>query len=123
METSIDSKDLELPPFFVFGKELQKKEVERMKNEYGSRIVKTDCPICNRVHELEIKTRETQVFINDVVVEYEEEYLECLDTDNEENEFATASMTDENLRRARDAYRIINGLLASDKIVENSEVL
>ncbi|WP_313125961.1 type II TA system antitoxin MqsA family protein [Proteiniclasticum ruminis] len=89
-----------------------------MKKEYGSRIVKTDCPICNKVHDLEIKTRETQGFIKGEVVEYEEKYFECLDTDSEENEFASASMMDENLLRARDAYRIKNGLLTSDEIAE-----
>lgn len=66
--------------------------------------MKMDCPICNKVHELEIKTRETQGFIKGEVVEYEERYLECPDTDSEENQFTSAAMMDENLRRARDAY-------------------
>lgn len=75
-----------------------------MKKEYGSKNVKMDCPICNKVHELEIKTRETQGFIKGEVVEYEERYFECPDTDSEENQFTSASMMDENLCRARDAY-------------------
>ena len=75
-----------------------------MKKEDGSKNVKIDCPICNKVHELEIKTRETQGFIKGEVVEYEEKYFECPDTASEENEFTSASMMDENLRRARDAY-------------------
>ncbi len=89
-----------------------------MKKEYGNKVVKIDCPICNKVHELEFKTRETQGFIKGEVVEYEEKYFECLDTDSEENEFASASMMDENLLGARDAYRIKNGLLTSDEIAE-----
>lgn len=89
-----------------------------MKKEYGSRIVKTDCPICNKVHELEIKTRETKGYIKGEVVEYEEKYLECLDTASEENEFVSASVMDENLLKARDAYRIKKGLLTSEEIAE-----
>lgn len=65
--------------------------------------MKMDCQICGKAHELEIKTRETKGFIKGEVVEYEEKYFECPDTDSEENEFTSASMMDENLRRARDA--------------------
>lgn len=89
-----------------------------MKKEYEMKYINTDCPICNRVHELEIKSRNTQGLIKGEVVEYEEKYLECRDIESDENEFVSASLMDENLLRARDAYRAENGLLTSNEIAE-----
>jgi len=67
--------------------------------------ISVDCPICNRVHELELNIRETKGLIKGEVVEYEEKFFECPDTESEENEFVSASIMDEKLLRARDAYR------------------
>lgn len=80
-----------------------------MKKEDEIKSIKIDCPICNKVHELEIKSRETKGLIKVEVIEYEENFFECPDTESEENEFVSASMMDENLLRAKDAYRSKKG--------------
>ena len=45
---------------------------------------------------------------------YEERFYFCENADEEENEFETGRMTNENLLRARNAYRIKIGLFTSD---------
>jgi len=75
-----------------------------------------NCPLCNEVHNIEIRKRLTKGIVNSEVVEYEEIYYLCPLTIEEENEFVPAVTLDENLLRARDAYRIIKGLLTSQEI-------
>lgn len=77
-----------------------------------------DCPICNKVHSLEKRKRLTKSIVKDEIVDYEEVYCLCPLSDEEENEFISAGIMDENLLRARDAYRNQKGLLTSDKIAE-----
>lgn len=54
-------------------------------------------------------------------VEYEERFLLCRNCAEEENEFETGSMTNENMMAARNAYRTAHGLLTSDEIIEIRE--
>ncbi|MDO4268320.1 MAG: DUF4065 domain-containing protein [Eubacteriales bacterium] len=46
-----------------------------------------------------------------------ERYYFCVNADEDENEFETGAMTNENLLNARNAYRVKKGLLTSDEIV------
>lgn len=69
-----------------------------------------DCPICDKVHVLELRRRVSTVEIKGVEVQYEDDYYFCENAkDYEEDEFVTGEMLNENLRRAREAYRIKHG--------------
>lgn len=80
-----------------------------------------DCPFCEKEHLLEKRTRKNKVKIKEDLIEYDEVYLLCPETDEEENEFVTAKMMDENLIKARDNYRRKHGLLTSTEIKEIRE--
>lgn len=78
-----------------------------------------DCPICGMNHLVEKRSRITNAVVKGTVVPYEEIYFFCdADNENEESEFAPAVTVDENLLRARDAYRTMKGLLTSSQIAE-----
>jgi hypothetical protein len=77
-----------------------------------------DCPICNKVHLLEKRNRLTQAVVKDDIVDYEEVYYLCPMSDTDENEFVSAGIMDENLLRARDAYRIKKILTSSDNMLK-----
>ena len=87
-----------------------------MNNDYLITIVDMDCPLCNKTHSLEQRKRLTQSIIKDEVVDYEEIYFLCPLSDEDENEFVSAGLMDENLLRARDSYRKKKGLLTSEEI-------
>lgn len=73
------------------------------------RKVRMDCPLCDRTHEVEERKRLTTVLIKGEKVIYEEQFYRCVNADAEENEFETGSMVNENLRNARNAYRMNHG--------------
>lgn len=73
----------------------------------------TQCPLCDKVHELEERKRTTTTIIKGEEVTYEERFYFCKNADEEENEFETADMLNENLLRARNAYRIKKGMITS----------
>ena len=78
--------------------------------------IKVNCPICNKEHFVEKRKRTNKIKIKDKVIEYEEIYLKCPQTNEEENEYVNAEIMDENLQNARDAYRFQNNLLTSKEI-------
>lgn len=78
--------------------------------------IKEDCPICNKVHLIEKRKRINKIKIKDEIIEYEEVYLVCPETDIEENEYTSAELMDANLLNARDAYREKKNLLTSQEI-------
>lgn len=84
--------------------------------DYLIRTIDMDCPLCNKVHSVEERKRITQSVIKDEIVDYEQIYYCCPLSDEEENEFVPAGLMDENLLKARDAYRALKGLLTSDEI-------
>ncbi len=88
-----------------------------MSNDFLISTVEMDCPICNKIHLLEQRTRLTQSIVKDEVVDYEDVYFLCTLSNEEENEFVPAGIMDENLLRARDSYRKKKGLLTSDQII------
>lgn len=85
------------------------------------RKVCMNCPLCDKIHEIEERKRLATITIKGEKVTYEERFYYCGNADEEENEFETGSMTNENLLNARNAYRIKHGLLTSNEIVELRE--
>jgi len=59
----------------------------------------------------------TSITIKGDKVFYEERFFCCVNVDEEENEFETGVMANENLMNARNAYRVLHGLLTSEEIV------
>ncbi len=88
-----------------------------MGEKYKIKSLMMDCPICGRYHEVDEYKRITTTLIKAEKVEFEEHYLYCINADEDEREFAPASMFNENLMRARDSYRRNHGLLTSGEIV------
>ena len=78
------------------------------------RKVHMDCPLCDKTHEVEERKRFATITLKGDKVTYEERFYFCANADDEENEFETGSMTNENLLNARNAYRVKHGLLTSD---------
>jgi len=89
-----------------------------MGNDYLIKSEERECPFCNKTHLVEIRKRMTQGLLKGEIVDYEEIYYLCRLTESEENEFSPAGIMDENLLRARDAYRIKHGLLTSGDIAK-----
>lgn len=88
-----------------------------MKSSALIRKIHMNCPLCDKIHEVEERKRLTVIKIKDEEVQYEERFYFCINADAEENEFESAAMTNENLLNARNAYRRKHGLLTSDEIV------
>jgi len=76
-----------------------------------------NCPLCDKTHEVEERKRITSIMLKGEEVTYEERFYFCANADENENEFETGAMTNENLLNARNAYRVKMGLLTSDEIV------
>ncbi len=81
------------------------------------RKVHMNCPLCDKTHEVEERKRFTTITLKGEEVTYEERFYFCANADEEENEFESGSMTNENLLNARNAYRVKHGLLTSAEIV------
>ncbi len=81
------------------------------------RKIHMDCPLCDKTHEVEERKRIAAITLKSEEVTYEERFYFCENADEEENEFETGAMTNENLLNARNAYRVKKGLLTSGEIV------
>lgn len=92
-----------------------------MKRDVLLKKILMDCPLCDRVHEVEERLRTASMVIKAEEVDYEEHFYFCGNADEEENEFETGAMTNANLLNARNAYRRKMGLLTSDEIIEIRE--
>lgn len=88
-----------------------------MENSTLIRRVHMECPICDKVHEVEERTRQAMITMKGEEVTYEERFYYCAYAEEEEAEFESAKMANENLLNARNAYRRKQGLLTSDEIV------
>ncbi|OLN32462.1 type II TA system antitoxin MqsA family protein [Desulfosporosinus metallidurans] len=89
-----------------------------MNKDYLVRTIEMDCPLCNKIHAIEERKGTTQAIIKNEVVDYEQVYYCCALSDEEENDFVPGGIMDENLLRARNAYRVKKGLLTSDDIAK-----
>lgn len=81
------------------------------------RKIYMNCPVCDKCHEIEERERITLIVMKDEKVTYKERFYFCVNADEDENEFETGLMTNENLLNARNAYRVKKGLLTSEEIV------
>lgn len=81
------------------------------------RKIHMNCPLCDKTHDVEERKRLATITLKGEKVTYEEKFYFCLNADEDENEFETGAMTNENLLNARNAYRIQHGLLTSYEIV------
>ena len=64
-----------------------------------------NCPLCDKVHDVEERKRITSVIIKGKNVTYEERFYFCENANKGENEFENGAMVNENLLNARNAYR------------------
>jgi len=74
------------------------------------------CPICDSIHDVAIAERTSTCDVKGLEIEYREFSYVCENTP-EDNEFVSGKMMNENLLRAKDAYRKTQGLLTSDEII------
>lgn len=93
-----------------------------MKTSNLIRRIRMECPLCDKIHEIEERTRVAKIIIKGEEVNYVESYYFCANSNEEENEFATGKMENNNLLNARNAYRKSHGLLTSDQIVAIREM-
>lgn len=93
-----------------------------MKGDAHAGAFLIDCPICDEIHEVEIRERQTSTIIKGEKVSYLEKVYFCCNADDDECEFETGKLVNENLLRARNAYREKHGLLTSNEIVEIREM-
>lgn len=75
------------------------------------------CPVCDRVHSVRCLKRASKAVVKNVEVLYDEKFFVC-DSCDDENEFITPKLMNENLLAARDSYRKATGLLTSSEIIE-----
>lgn len=81
-----------------------------------------ECPICDELHEVEIRQKLTSTIIKGEEINYAEKYYFCCNADEDECEFETGKLVNENLLRARNAYRKEHNLLTSNEIIEIREM-
>ena len=87
------------------------------------RKIQMDCPICDKIHEIEERSRIDKIIIKGEEVDYEETYYFCVNSDEDESEFVTGKMLNDNLLNARNMYRKAHNLLTSNDIVTIREKL
>ncbi len=85
-------------------------EEEMMEDSVLIRKIHMVCPLCDKAHEVEERKRITTIRVNGETVSYEEKFLYCVNADETENEFDTASMANDNLMNIINAYRVKQGL-------------
>ena len=73
------------------------------------------CPICDKEHEVSIITKNIDVIIKNQSIICKQKLYKCENVE-EDNEFASGKMINENLLAARDSYRRKNRLLTSEDI-------
>ncbi len=85
------------------------------------RKVHMECPLCDKVHEIEERKRIATTIVKEEEVSYEENFYFCVNSPEDENEFETGAMMNKNLLNARNSYRVKMDLLTSDNIIEIRE--
>ena len=85
------------------------------------RKIHMSCPLCDKTHEVEERKRITTITLKGEEVSYEERFYFCANADEDENEFETGAMANENLHNARNAYRVKMEQLTSDENVKVRE--
>ena len=93
---------------------------EREISMNGSTLIRKinmECPLCGKIHEVEERSRTTVITIKGEKVEYDELFYYCANSDEDENEYMTGAMMNDNLLAARNVYRVNHGLLTSQEII------
>ena len=82
-------------------------------------IIYRDCPFCDKDHDVEHHIEIELMPVKGEDIECVVEYFRCPITDCEDGDsWNPAGIADENLLRARDAYRVKHGLLTSSQIID-----
>lgn len=76
-----------------------------------------NCPLCDKMHDVEERERLTTIIIKGEETAYKERFYFCGNAEEDENEFEFGSVVNENLMNARNAYRTKHGLLTSGEII------
>ena len=97
-------------------KNLNKRMVDQVNDILISRI-KMECPLCGEVHLVEERERDSTAIIKDEKISYKQKYYRCVNSDEDEACFIPASLMNENLLAARNAYRTAHHMLTSNEIV------
>jgi putative zinc finger/helix-turn-helix YgiT family protein len=84
--------------------------------------IKMNCPMCDKEHTVEKRSRLARTIIKGEEICYKEIYYYCENSDEDENEFAPGKIVNENLLSAKDAYREKMGLLTSNQIKQIREI-
>ena len=84
-----------------------------MDSNHLIRKIQMECPLCDKVHDIEERTRVVNTVIKGEKVNYIEKYYFCSYSNEDENEFVTGGMENDNLRNARNEYRKAHGLRTS----------
>ena len=69
------------------------------------RKIRMSCSLCGKTHEVEERKRIATINLKGEDVTYKERFYFYANADEDENEFETGAMTNENLLNARNAYR------------------
>jgi putative zinc finger/helix-turn-helix YgiT family protein len=77
--------------------------------------VNYSCPFCEKKHKVEVYESGTKALVKKKPVEYKEIFYFCPKC---KEEFYPDNIMDNNLNRARDSYKKMNGLLTSSEIKE-----
>ena len=88
-----------------------------MNTENLIRKINMECPLCDKVHEIEERSRIAKTIIKGEEINYVENYYVCRNSNKDENEFVTGRMENNNLLNARNEYRKQHGLLTAGEIV------
>lgn len=77
------------------------------------------CPLCGKTHEVEERKGIATISLKGEKVTYEERFYFCANADEDENEFETGAMTNENLLNARSVYEVKTGnTLSQDNLAK-----
>lgn len=75
-----------------------------MEIEKKAETLVMDCPVCDKIHEVEKRFRIAKTVIKNEEVTYLEEYYLCVNSDENMREFVTSEMMEFNLMNARNSY-------------------
>ena len=82
------------------------------------RKIRMSCPLCGKTHEVEERKGIATISLKGEKVTYEERFYFCENADEDDNEFETGSMINENLLNARSAYEVKTGNTLSQDNLE-----
>lgn len=94
-----------------------RKEFQMPKSRLIAKL-RQECPFCGEEHEVELRERTGSMMIRGALVRYPERYFLCTQGggSEEEYEFETSTLLNENYIRAAAAYRESRGLLGAEEI-------